>query len=276
MSAPAPHLPPPAPPPPAPVRYYDGRGRARRRGLVGLAVLALAGGAGLGAWFAWDSWRADAADVVADLGTGPLPGGDAEASGAARAVPPDTVVLDAAEVRSVAVVGDSITQGSEAALRFTLTAAGVREIAIDGLTSRRIESGGGRDPEPGLDALRRLIEAGADPDVWVVALGTNDIGQYGEPEDYRDLVRAVLAELPDDRPLVWVDVYRGDRPEVTAQFNLLLRAELAGRDRTTVVSWYEQVLADPSLLRGDRVHPTTDGTTVFARLVAQGIATVAG
>ncbi|MEX0847562.1 MAG: SGNH/GDSL hydrolase family protein, partial [Ilumatobacteraceae bacterium] len=180
------------------------------------------------------------------------------------------------EASSVAMIGDSITQGSEDALRFTLTAAGLSTIDIDGLASRRIELGGSKgQPESGMQALERMKGAGIDPDVWVVALGTNDVGQYSDPEEYRRLIREILDALPDDTPLVWVDVYRADHLDDSVVFDWILRDELDQRGDATVVSWFDQASTrSDEILRKDGVHPNKQGNALFAGIVTQGVAQV--
>ena len=88
---------------------------------------------------------------------------------------------------SVVMVGDSITEGSAIVLQDTLTTAGFSDVVVDGDASRRIEvgTGAGGGPVSGLRTILRLIAEGASPDVWVIELGTNDIGAYTEAE-YRD------------------------------------------------------------------------------------------
>lgn len=248
------------------VRYYDARGR--RRWLAPLVAVFLL--LGVGGIVGVGLLRADDGTTgTTDAGTSGLPKG-------VPATSPESIAPEDTEASSVAMVGDSITQGSEPALRYTLTASGLSTIDIDGVTSRRIEVGGGKgEPESGLHALQRLLDAGVAPDVWVVALGTNDVGQYSDPEEYRRVIREVLALLPDDTPLVWVDVYRFDHLDDTADFNRIVREELDERGDATVVSWFDQASTrSDEILRSDHIHPNKEGNAVFARLVAQGIADV--
>jgi len=256
-------------PPDPQVRYFDARGRRRWIAPVLMVVLLLAAAGVTGALLLRSD---DAAVDSAQAPTGDLPAGDP----AAVASSPDSVVPDDTEASSVAMIGDSITQGSEDALRFTFTVAGLDTIDIDGLTSRRIQLGGGKgQPESGMQALERMLDAGIDPDVWVIALGTNDVGQYSDPEEYRRLVREVLDALPDDTPLVWVDVYRADHLDDTDVFNRILRDELDERGDATVVSWFDQASTrGDEILRKDGVHPNKQGNALFAGIVTQGVAQV--
>ena len=258
------------PPEPPQVRYFDARGRRRWLAPVLVTIVLLLGAGGVAGALLLRS--DDPAIDSEQARTGNLPAG----APATVASTPDTVVPDDTEATSVAMIGDSITQGSEDALRYILTVAGLSTIDIDGLASRRIEVGGGKgQPESGMHALERMRAAGVDPDVWVIALGTNDVGQYDDPEEYRVLIREVLDALPPDTPLVWVDVYRFDHMDDTVAFNTILRDEIDQRDDSIVVSWFDQASTrGDEILRKDQVHPDKQGNAIFAGIVAQGVAAV--
>ena len=75
-------------------------------------------------------------------------------------------------IQSIAMVGDSITNGSKVELLEQLATLGVEIKAIDAEDGRRIAAGD--SITPGIDAVRALA-AGDAPDLWVIALGTNDV-----------------------------------------------------------------------------------------------------
>jgi lysophospholipase L1-like esterase len=261
---------------PPSIRYYDMRPKRRWLGMltVGL-LLASALGVGLlvGARW-WDSRSASAEVAVLEprLPAGvPALGADqgADAGGS-------QVDLGDTDALQVAMIGDSITNGSRAELEYVLTAQGVQDVSIEAEDGRRIELGDGTgSPLSGQRALYSMLASGMSPDVWVIALGTNDAGQYADQADYARLVQLLVDMVPDGVPLVWVDVYRGDQPEGSQQFDDALRATLAGRADTVVVPW-STIAADPTrgVLRSDDVHPNQDGRAVFATVVAQGVAEV--
>ena len=260
------------------VRYYDTR-PPRSGWTVVVAILLVVAGGAAAAWFGSRLLDAGGTDDAGELGTSGLPvDGDGEVI-APRTEDGSAVSVEAVDTSagSLVMVGDSITQGSTDAIRYTLAASGLVDVTIDGVTSRRIEVGDGRGefPESGIRAIYRLLQAGADPDVWVVALGTNDIGKYDDPQGYRTLVRTVAEMIPEDAPLVWVDAFRGDYVDESRVFDEALRDELDGRDDTVVVSWSD-IASTPgqTVLRDDDVHPNKDGNAVFARLVADGVAAV--
>lgn len=257
------------------VRYYDAR---RTRPWFYVLLVAVIAAAAVAVWFGTDLLRAE---EPLSAGVVTVDGEFDENAGAAGAEPVVTAgdpAEDRIDATSMAMVGDSITAGSADAIRYTLAAHGFVEMSINGQTSRRIEEGDGTgSPLSGIATLYSMLgDPEIQPDVWVVALGTNDVGQYSDPQDYRRLIDSVLAMLPDDVPLVWVDTYRYDHKEAAQQFNAMLVEELGHRDHAVVASWYDQASrnAETQVLRDDGVHPNQHGRVVFAALVAEGIAAV--
>lgn len=256
------------------VRYYDVRPKHRwYLPVVPLVVVGLAAWA----WFGTDLLRAESSPVA---GVVTVAGEFDEQAGVEGATPPATVAVDEdrTSATKMAMVGDSITEGSADAIRYTLTAEGFTALDIDGVTSRRIQEGDGTgSPLSGVAMLYGMLaDPTIDPDVWVIALGTNDVGQYAEADDYRDLIRSVLDMIPDDVPLVWVNTFRSDKPAASETFNEVLFDEVGRRDHSVVASWYDQASRDDEtqVLRDDGVHPNQHGRVVFAALVAEGIAAV--
>ena len=174
------------------------------------------------------------------------------------------------------MVGDSITSGSSPALRKAFIAMGIADgnIIINGETSRRIENGNGKNGNTlsGVRALTALLDDGTDPSVWVIALGTNDVGLFGTPQECAALIEEITALLPPPVPLVWVNVYRFSNLRETRVFNAVLDHVLADRGHAVVADWYS-IASDPNrdVLRSDHLHPNDDGRLVFADLVVQAL-----
>jgi lysophospholipase L1-like esterase len=256
------------------VRYYDtGSPSPRRWVLAGALAAVVVVASTVVAWRATDWFDGDTSSSRQEVGTGALPIGEGVATGAGGAGDGGSSVGlgVATNASSVVVVGDSITQGSAAEIEYTLAAADFTDVTVDGLASRRISVGGDDSPESELRAIERLLDAGTDPDVWVIALGTNDIGKYSGADEYAALVGEMVDLIPADRPLVWVDAFRADYESDSLVFDDALRARLGSRDGTVVVSWSDIVEADLSMLR-DGVHPNRDGRAVFAAAIADGLA----
>jgi len=192
------------------------------------------------------------------------------------AAPTGVGVLPAAQATRTkfAMVGDSITKASSAALTKLLQQQGFTEIDIQAEVSRRIAVGDGKhEPLSGVKTLFTMISEGVKPDVWAIAMGTNDVGKYDTADEYGALIDQMLA-MPDPKaPIVWVDVYNPNQLAGTKMFNLVLRSRTAIRGNATVLSWYD-LASDPNekILRSDHIHPNEKGTLVFADLVSASLA----
>jgi lysophospholipase L1-like esterase len=174
--------------------------------------------------------------------------------------------------KSVAMIGDSITEGSTAALQSVFAAGGFSDVTIDGKQGRRIDVGSGKKGEPlaGAKVLQGMLAKHLDPDVWVIALGTNDVGHYSTPQEYAGLVDEMLSQIPRTAPVVWVDAYVKADPKANLDWNALLHDKLGARGHGTVASWFAMA-SNPQadILRKDGIHPNDNGTLVFADLVVK-------
>ena len=122
--------------------------------------------------------------------------------------------------------------------------------------------------------MYQMLAFGVKPEVWVIALGTNDVGQYNGAEDYTRLIDAMASMLPVEMPLVWVDVYRPEYLDASRLFNQLLGEYMDKRGNAVVAHWYDLAAApDQNILQHDHIHPNDSGTAVFASLVNDAIAT---
>ena len=174
---------------------------------------------------------------------------------------------------SLVMVGDSITAGSTTPLKAAFSAVGFTGVTIEAQPSRRIEVGGGpNEPRSGMQAITTLLADHAAPDVWVVALGTNDVGKYADEAAYAQLIDRLLALVPGGRPLLWVDVYRREYLAHCKLFNTALRDRLHARGNAASVSWFDLASQrNQKILKTDDIHPNAKGIQVFADLVATGV-----
>ena len=132
--------------------------------------------------------------------------------------------------------------------------------AIDAEDNRRMAVGD--SVTPGIEVVRALA-AGDAPDLWVIALGTNDVGP--EPEVYTPGIAELVAAVPADAPIVWVDVYLAENPDSSDAFNETLRATLEARGQASVVEW--AALAEEDGVLRDGIHPSGYGIEQFAEMV---------
>jgi GDSL-like Lipase/Acylhydrolase family len=204
--------------------------------------------------------QAESSTITVDLafGDGQQPSGEDDA-GASGAV--------ATPISTVGMVGDSITFMARDPLDEAFGELGLEVLAIDAQVGRRLTSGT-RVLYPGADVVE-VMAATQDPDVWVVALGTNDIGKY-DAEGYAEQIRTLLDRIPDGDPLVWIDTWHRDELDATVEYNDVLRDVLDERDDTVVVDWFSHG-DDPGVITGDGVHPTPNGIERFALVVAGGV-----
>jgi lysophospholipase L1-like esterase len=169
--------------------------------------------------------------------------------------------------QTAAVVGDSLTLSAREEIAAYLTALGIEVIEIDGAENRRMTNGA--NPESGIDVIGRIAET-AQPDLWVIALGTNDVGSSVSPARFAGDVDAVLGAIPPDVPVVWVDLWIRDRIDDVRVANDVLRAVLDERDDTQIAEWFVHG-DDTGLVTGDGVHLTADGRYMFAATIAAAI-----
>lgn len=185
----------------------------------------------------------------------------------AGSVDPTPATAPGLDVDTVAVVGDSITVGSSDQLTEAFAAIGIDDVEISAEDGRRMVSSS--DITSGLDGVAEVLEDGDAPDLWVVALGTNDVANY-PVEEYAEVINELLAAIPADAPVVWVDCYLEDYQTRSAAFGDTLRQVLAARGNATVVDWQSVAAGDGVLTDG--VHPSGFGKTEFARVVTEAVA----
>lgn len=217
----------------------------------------------------------DAAGASVDEATASHPDGDAATSTddatldvpLAAEVPDDATATadEPAGVSSVLVIGDSLTESAEQQITAELEALGL-DVVVDAAASRRLVDD--RGIEPGIAALRNAL-AFRSPDMFVVALGTNDVGEK-PPEEIMADVAQIVAMIPTDAPLVWVDTWVHAEQRASHYANLAIRQALAGRPGTTIVDWWSHGY-DEGVIAGDGIHLQEAGKALFAELIAAAV-----
>lgn len=172
---------------------------------------------------------------------------------------------------SAAVIGDSIALSAQELVTAALEALDVEVVAYDAVESRRMVSGGASLPS-GATAIEGVLDAGLLPELWVVALGTNDVGAQSRPETSAEDIATVIGLLPDDAHVVWVDTWVRDLDPQAVTMNELLRTVLQERPNTVVVDWHARGAVD-GLIIDDGVHLSNKGKVEFARSIADTLRT---
>ncbi len=231
-----------------------------RRGVLALGGVALLAGCAL-PMPGEDSTTSGTVDLGAGLGVEGDPG---------QVGTEGSVAANARAIDSVVMIGDSITKGSTPALEERFELLGL-DASIEAQNSKRMAVSSGDNPSG--SSVAEFIASSSDDhsnELWVVALGTNDIGQYSSSDEIAAAVNEVLDSVPDESPLVWVDAYYRDEAEQQDIVNMIIRERVSRHGNSVVAPWTEFASGD-GVLSSDGVHPTTDGTEVFAFVVTDTV-----
>lgn len=203
------------------------------------------------------------ADGAVDMTSGQssVEGSSTDATSSAPATAPSSVV----------VIGDSLTESADAEITAALEPLGL-DVVVDGASSRRLIDD--RGVEPGIAALRNALLFHR-PDVFVIALGTNDVASEKAPEQIMADVAQIAALIPPDAPLVWVDTWVNSHQRDSHLANLAIRQALGGRPRTAIVDWWAHGY-DEGVIAGDGIHLQEAGKTLFAELIAEAVEPLLG
>ncbi|GAB2456412.1 hypothetical protein [Xylanimonas ulmi] len=210
---------------------------------------------------------------------------------------PDQQALASAGQR-VAVIGDSLiaqNDDGKAHSADALRAAGWPVSGDDDYYWYGCSGKGFNSPDPcRTTTVQNIREAraqlGAEPDVWVIALGSNDNNDGGVPA-WEAQVQPVLAELGPDAVLVWVN--QSTQWRTGDAVNEYLATTLASRPNTVHADWYDYtfthdahgavvewdsataIINDDSLWR-DGSHMTDAGYLLRNAYIAQQTLVAAG
>jgi lysophospholipase L1-like esterase len=240
--------------------------------VVGLSVSACAGSTS-------SATGGDAPLPTIGLGSDIADGGQISGGAEVRAV-------GTTEIDTVIMVGDSITVASTPQLETMFEQLGFDNVIIESKVGKRTALSFGSNPsgsqvaENIVNFIHSIGEGDAqvtadDPfdhsnELWVVALGTNDIDQYSDPAERAAAINEMLQTVPDESPLIWVDTFFRDRPDGTAEINDTIRDRVSQRGNSVIASW-SLVADDEGNLRTDGVHPREQGSIVFANVVGNAI-----
>ncbi len=240
--------------------------------VVGLSVSACAGSTSSGT-------VGDAPLPTIGLGSDIGDGGQISGGAEVRAV-------GTTEIDTVIMVGDSITVASTPQLETMFEQLGFGNVVIESKEGKRTSLSFGSNPsgsqvaENLVNLIHAIGDGGAqvsadDPfdhsnELWVVALGTNDIDQYSDPAERAAAINEMLQTVPDESPLIWVDTFFRDRPDATAEINDTIRDRVSQRGNSVIATW-SAVADDEGNLRTDGVHPRERGSIVFANVVGNSI-----
>jgi lysophospholipase L1-like esterase len=209
-------------------------------------------------------------DAAPDALGGDAAAGAGEKPGSGAQLEASTTELPA----TVAVVGDSLTLSAQDQIETAFAGLGIDVVAIDGVESRRMVSGGSSRP-PGVDAIDAILAAGTRPDLWIIALGTNDVGAESGSDKFRDDVLTLLRRVPPGDPVIWMDLFIRNREDAVAAANDTLRTVLGVRPDSEVADWFARG-DDPGTITGDGIHLTDAGRVRFAATMTDAVVAMFG
>jgi lysophospholipase L1-like esterase len=226
---------------------------------------------GLVALVAFTGCVADRTGTDSDDAGVPPPAIDVTGDPGAISGAADGIADAASGIDTVVMIGDSITKGATPALDERYDLLGLDHL-IEAENGKRIAASA-PDNASGASIARFLADNGDGDhtdEVWVVALGTNDVGQYASPDEIAAAVNDVLAAVPDDAALVWVDTYFRDRADAATELNAIVRDRVTRRGDSVIAPWTSFAPSE-GVLTADGVHPTSDGADVFAFVVTDTV-----
>ena len=155
--------------------------------------------------------------------------------------------------RRVLVIGDSVLAMATAEIAQAMPD---RQVTVDAKVNRNTAQG-----------LDVATARGADADVVVVQLGTNDSGTLGI---YGPRVERLLDALAHVPLVIWLTI-REVRPYYAAA-NDLLRQEVATHPNLAVADWSQVADRSPEVFSGDGLHLRGAGPRLMATFVADQVA----
>jgi lysophospholipase L1-like esterase len=153
-------------------------------------------------------------------------------------------------VQQVGLVGDSLTEGIQAALPALAQAKGF-QVQIDAERGREAK---------GSAPLVQKVATGKD--LVVVALGTNDARGGLSVTEATKLIDEIMLQVDAGQRVLWVNVVRQDSKATIASSTNFNQALTGAADRfanLTVLDWAAYVQAHKSVMAGDKIHLTDKG-----------------
>ncbi len=180
---------------------------------------------------------------------------------------------DEVEVESIVMIGDSITVGATEELDGRLDGLGFDDVSIVAQEGKRMNATSG-DNTGGSEIstfIAENVDSPPEETLWIVALGTNDIGSHEDTALIDAEVEQVLAPIPSESPLIWINTYVRQKPDGTTDVNDAIERVLAERGNATIGDW-SSIAPDDGVMSGDGIHPSDEGSVVFADLVTRTVA----
>jgi hypothetical protein len=174
----------------------------------------------------------------------------------------------------VVIVGDSITSESVSQIADELTLVSSNSVEGRYLVTPNAVGGIGVRTVPGQsnaaaywDVHLASVEEHASPEVWIIALGTNDCF-VGDWDGYGASIDFVMSRLPEAKPVFWVNLWsrRAEDVQCVADVNAALDDAVFRWPDLTVIDAMSTLGSDPANYSDDR-HPSEQGKAAYAQLL---------
>ena len=192
--------------------------------------------------------------------------------GSVTSLETDEPAAAAPDQPDVVIVGDSLTGGNASYIGPTLRNAGL-DVQLEGLSARRIavsfDFDGRRDS--GVARVRSLKAAGVSPELWVIELGTNDLGVINncrcpDPISFAGtIIDQLLDEIGPGVPIAWVTVVNRNRWDASRWFNTAIGIRAARDPHIALIRWHDLAASRPDWFL-DEVHQNVEGVKVFTQM----------
>lgn len=166
--------------------------------------------------------------------------------------------------RTVEVVGDSLTYQADGG-------DDGQEELLTALEREGFDASGGGFPGMTVGSAYQTMWSKGSPDILVIALGTNDVGNGNVPvETVRSTLSQWLQEVPD-ACVVLVGVNETTEAwqldQLAPPYNEMLRQLADEHGDGHVVDW----APEPGMITDDGIHLTEEGRAAYRELIVDGV-----
>lgn len=208
-------------------------------------------------------------------------GGSEKLPGASRTVT-TTNVSTGVTGKTVAIIGDSLTahylwydgpEDGPVRVPAALKNVGWQDVWMWARSGKFIATPPDYDNKTTMENIADCrAELGREPDLWIIALGSNDVFNPDKvPDGIGYSMQQVFDTLGSNAKVMWVNL-RVSYPDGGMNAgNVIINDKISARPRSRVADWYTYVggISDPSIWNDDQVHMSSDGYTVRDNFVAQ-------
>jgi lysophospholipase L1-like esterase len=174
----------------------------------------------------------------------------------------------------ISVIGDSLTVGTLPYQPDAFSEFGWGHTAIDAYGSRGIRTKLNSDLHTGLTAVDAIRARAGDSERWVIALGSNDAGIFAKPK-HAELINSMMDHIGTAHYVMWVNIFLPLNEPRQQYWNTSLASVAKERpDEMYVFDWASVAAENPTWLREDQIHYTSEGYWQRSALIAEATRTL--